>query len=122
MTQLQAQIVCHGETDINGTMVEDPDTIWREIAAVGALPLRLLMEARDFADQQAINEALGLPTVEHHEGTFALDANRVEVFVDPDEFLQVGVACVYHRHILVKPVIDVSEMPPLVVIDGGADN
>lgn len=123
MAQLQAQIVVHGETDSGSVIVEDAEVIYSELYALGVWPLDLLMEARAFADEQTINEVLGRPVkcMDEFEPSYRVDPDNpkqdVQIFVDPKEFMAVGVDCMFHRHITVQRVIPVDELPPLVVLE-----
>lgn len=123
MAQLQAQIVTHGEASSTGLLIEDVGEVYGSLAELGVWPLGALLEARRYADEQSINEALGKPTVEPADWdmSYRPDPTRPEIWVDPQEFLELGVACVFHRHILVTPVIDVSDMPPLTLVSSSGD-
>lgn len=127
MAQLQAQIVVHGETDSGSVVVEDAEVIYGQLYQLGVWPLDLLIEARAFADEQTINEVLGRPTksMDEFEPSYRVDPDNpsedVQIFVDPKEFMAVGVDCMFHRHITVQRVIPLDALPPLVVLESSDD-
>lgn len=116
MAQVQAQIVAHGNVLPEAVEIAEAEHIWAVLHhRMGAVPLDALMEIRAFIESQALAQVHGdpVPNESDFKPTFQLDATETQVWVDPDEFIQNGAACINHRYIVVSPVISVEDMPPL---------
>ena len=116
MHELQAQIVFHGEKQSDGLTIDHAANIYAQLLmGLGARPLKALIEIREFQESRAIAAATGqwVPDEDSFESTYELDPNSSEIWVDPDEFQQAGAMCVYHRHIIVSPMISVEDMPSI---------
>jgi hypothetical protein len=116
MSELQAQIVFHGEKQADGLTIDHAANIYAQLLmGLGARPLKALIEIREFQENRAIAMATGqsVPDDDAFESTYELDPNASEIWVDPDEFNQAGVMCVLHRHIIVSPTISVDDMPSI---------
>ena len=116
MSELQAQIVFHGENQPDGLTIDRAECVYGELLNhIGVRPLKALIEIRSFQENRAIAMATGQPVPDENEFTmdFELDPSSTEIWVDPDEFAAAGVACVFHRHIIVSPAISVDDMPSI---------
>lgn len=118
--QLQMQAVVHGEPSQTMVEIGAPHEILWALNELGVAPLNGLIKSRD-AGEELILKLVGgeiqeLPSDSTVDYTVDLSAGP-EIYVDPDEFAAVGAMCALHRYIKVVPVLDVSELPPLVTTD-----
>jgi len=116
MPELQAQIVLHGEKQVDGVTIDQAHLMYAQLLmGLGARPLNALIEIRNFQEAQAIAQATGQPVIDDDdfEPTYELDPYSSEIWVDPDDFIQTGARCVFHRHIIVSPTISVDDMPSI---------
>jgi hypothetical protein len=129
MAQMQAQIYVHGEPIAESLTIEDSRAVYAMLMEVGAWPIQALIEARQHADDIAIKALLGEVDIDdvnpvavaaEFQSSVRIDPFdppwEPTIFVDPQEFMQVGVAAAFHRHIVVRRIIDVDDMPPLNVL------